>query len=343
MKIDNGHYWQSPYINWSHEIPDQWTLFVMYMRESRVKARVPAVLAAFWLLEPFRPLGPIGGPRAYKRGLFWIAFEPRFAQSAIQLLPRLGYSCAADQALLMERVDEADDETQLHERVTVWRGRTYSLVRVFDEDQEFIRNRAPDKRTFLLENEEGEVRPVQGYRGSGSALSRRGLPVSDARLLVNLVSPSTVLVNKDLAFLDPFAGAGGIVIEALDSGYTVFSVDVDNRLRPGLEQFGARHHVSDATQLPFSDGMFTAIASEPPYHRNTRAMLSKALGEIHRVLKPGGRLAMLVAEWQVHFLLEVSTKFTFQLRLASSINRKGTEVAVLAWEKSQKTSTSTES
>jgi tRNA G10 N-methylase Trm11 len=163
--------------------------------------------------------------------------------------------------------------------------------------------------------------------------------VSDARLLVNLVSPRTIPETKDIAFLDPFSGAGGIVIEALDSGYTVFSVDIDRRLCPGLEQFGARHHVTDATQLPFDDGMFIAIATEPPYHRDTHAMLSKALGEIYRVLTPGGCLSMLVAEWQVQYLLDVSKRYSFQLRLASSINRKGTKVAILALERSPKSGT----
>lgn len=233
-------------------------------------------------------------------------------------------------------VEATDDITQQHERTTLWRGKRYNLVRVFEEDDEFIRERAPDRRIFLLEDDGGGVRPVQGYRGSGAALSRRGLPVPDARLLVNLVSPRTLLVSKDIAFLDPFSGAGGIVIEALDIGYTVFSVDIDHRLRPGLEHFGARHHVTDATQLPFEDGMFIAIATEPPYHRDTRAMLSKALGEMYRVLTPGGRLAMLVAEWQVQYLLDVSKRYSLQLRLASSINRKGTKVVVLAWERSPK-------
>ena len=346
--LDTEHYWQSPYINWSAEIPGDWTLFILYLRESRVKARVPAILEALSLLGPFQPVALLGGPLGDKRGIFWIAVEPQFTQSAIKLLPRLGYSYAVDRAILTEHVEDIDDATharpqwptqQQHARTISWRGTRYNLVRVFEEDDKFIRDRAPDRRTFLLEDDGGEVRPVKGYRGSGAALSRRGLPVSDARLLVNLVSPRTIPVSEEIAFLDPFSGAGGIVIEALDIGYTVFSVDIDRRLRPGLEQFGARHHVTDATQLPFDDGMFIAIATEPPYHRDTRAMLSKALGEIYRVLTPGGRLSMLVTEWQVQYLLDVSKRYSFQLLLASSINRKGTKVAILAWEKSPKSGT----
>lgn len=339
---ETEHYWQNPYIHWHDEIPVDWSLFILYLRKSRVKARVPAILEALSLLGPFQPIALLGGPLGDKRGVFWIAVEPQFTRFAINLFPRLGYSDAVDLAVLAEQVEDVEVAAltrplglteQTHVRITSWRGKRYHLIRVFEEDGEFIRERAPDRRTFLLADAKGEVRPVKGYRGSGAALSRRGLPVSDARLLVNLVSPRTISVSKHITFIDPFSGAGGIVIEALESGYTVFSVDIDPRLRPGLEQFGARHHVNDATQLPFDDGMFIAMATEPPYHRDTCAMLSQALGEMYRVLAPGGRLSMLVAEWQVQHLLDVSTRYSFQLRLAAPINRKGTNVAVLAWER----------
>jgi SAM-dependent methyltransferase len=336
LMAETGHYWQSPYVSWSPEIPDDWTLFVVYMRESRVRARVPAVLELLSLWGPFRPVALLSGPFADKRGVFWVALEPALAQSAILLLPRLGYAYAVDRAVPVEAVDASNPAAQQDVRSTTWRGKRYDLVRVYEEDQEFTRNRAPDMRTFLLESDTGEVRPVKGYRGSGSALSRRGLPVADARLLVNLVSPATVPVSENLAFLDPFGGVGGILIEALDRGYTVFSVDIDKRLRPGLEQLGARHYVADAAQLPFEENMFQGIATEPPYHVSTRAMLSKAFGEMVRVLAPGGRLAMLVAEWQVQYLLDASENYDFRLRLASPVNRKGTDVAVLAWEKNPK-------
>lgn len=336
------HYWQSPYINWYVDMPDDWSLFILYIRESRVKARVPAVLEALSLLGLFQPIALLGGPLGDKQGVFWIAVEPKFTQSAIDLFSRLGYSYAVDWAVLAEHAEVIEAAAlirplgptpQSNAHITLWRGKQYHLVRVFEEDYVLIRERSPDRRTFLLETGDGKVRPVKGYRGNGAALSRRGLPVSDARLLVNLVSPHTLPINQDIAFIDPFSGAGGIVIEALDSGYTVFSVDIDHRLRAGLEQFGAQHHVADAAQLPFDNGMFMAMATEPPYHRDACVMLSHALGEMHRVLVPGGRLSMLVAEWQVAYLLEVSNRYNFQLLLAAPINRKGTNVAVLLWER----------
>jgi SAM-dependent methyltransferase len=311
--LDTAHYWQSPYIEWSTDIPDTWTLFVFYTRTARVKAKVPAVLEALSLLGPFDPLAPLSGPQADQKGVFWLAVDPQFAQPAEALFPRLGYSYAVD-------------------RVT-WRGKRSDLLRVYEEDQESMRSQAPDMRTFWLQGADGEVRPVKGYRGSGSALTRRGLPVADARLLVNLVSPPHSPVSAAHAFLDPFGGIGGVVIEALASGYHVFSVDNDAALRPGLEMLGASHHVGDAAALPFDDQTFTAIAAEPPYHPSTQDMLIRAFGEMARVLVPGGRLAMLVAGHQVQHMLDTSSAYDLRLRLAAAIDRKGTDVAVLAWEK----------
>ena len=333
--LDTGHFWQSPFIPWASEMPEGWTLLVVHMRASRVKARVPAVLEVLSLLGPFQPVALLSGPLADRQGVFWIALDPAFLHPVVQLLPRLGYAFAVDRAVLAEATDGISAVTELHEHAITWRGMRYNLVRVYEEDQAFTRNQAPDRRTFLLESPTGEVRPVQGYRGSGAELERRGLPVADARLLVNLVSPQVVPVSRNLAFLDPFAGVGGVLIEAIDRGYTVFSVDIDSRLRPGLEQLGARHEVADAAQLPFDDNQFVAIATEPPYHVSTRAMLTRAFGEINRVLAPGGRLALLVAAWQVQFMLEMSEGYGLAVRLASPVNRKGTDVAVLAWEKTK--------
>jgi len=119
------------------------------------------------------------------------------------------------------------------------------LVRLYEEDAALLRDRAPDRRLFALQTGDGQQRLIRGYRGDGGALSRRALAVCDSRLLVNLVHAS-----EGATFLDPFAGIGGIVLEALDSGYRVMSSDLDPILRPGLEQLGSVHYVSDACHLP---------------------------------------------------------------------------------------------
>ena len=58
-----------------------------------------------------------------------------------------------------------------------------------------------------------------------------------------------------------------------------------------------------------------------------------ALAEMHRVLREGGRLAMLCAAWQAGGLRARAVALGFDSYHESPIDRKGVECAVLAWEK----------
>jgi 16S rRNA G966 N2-methylase RsmD len=212
---------------------------------------------------------------------------------------------------------------------------SYRLARVYEEDARLMREQAPDRRSFLLGNSAGEVRSVKGYRGDGSPLGRRGLPVCDARLLVNLVFAPPVFapdVGKQ-TFLDPFAGAGGIVLEALSAGYAVVSLDIDPGLCRGLAAFGASHSVANASRLPLQAESFAAVGTEPPYDRAAEGAILASLGEIARVLKKGGKAAMLCAEWQAEKIRPRIQEAGFTVYLDSPVDRKGTPVVVLAMQK----------
>jgi SAM-dependent methyltransferase len=187
---------------------------------------------------------------------------------------------------------------------------------------------AADRRLFFLETGDGVVRPIKGYRGDGQPLSRRGLPVYDARLLVNLV-----FTPAKGTFLDPFAGVGGIVLEAIQSGWDVLSADIDPALRHGLAHLGASHSVADARQLPIASASVGAIATEPPYDEQARDVLIPAFQELHRVLKVGGRLAVLCAAWQADALRQQGVVSGLTPYLDSPIDRKGVAVVALAWQK----------
>ena len=307
-------------------------LLICSLRPARKKARAAAIAETLCLLGDLGARAPAGGPLAEQGGLFWIALPATALEAALARLPWLGHTCAVD---LLESASQrrmvADDVGRARARLVRWRGKLYRRVRVYSEDPQALREAAPDRRVFLLETRAGEVRPIQGYRGDSGPTSRRGLPVCDARLLVNLVTGGQGARSERAMFLDPFAGSGGIVLEALARGCRVMSADVDPALRYGLSNMGARHCVADARRLPFATATFDAIATEPPYDRQAESTVLEALHEMRRVLKTSGRLALLCAGWQAAGLRQEATRLGFAPYLDSPIDRKGLDVVVLAW------------
>ena len=298
---------------------------IFYIRTARSKASEAASLEALCLLRDLEVVAPSGGPLSEKGQVFWVDLPAHLLDQARDRLPRLGYTTSVD------LLEPAQAGLHSNKGLVRWRRRYYSLVRIYEEDPEDARERAPDRRRFMLETSDGEVRLVRGYRGDGGLLSRRGLPVYDACLLVNLVFTT----GEGRTLLDPFAGVGGIVLEGLESGYRVVSCDIDPGLLHGLSLMGAFHHVADARHLPFRAETVDAIATEPPYDMQTGDLVSDALVEMHRVLKPGGRIAMMCADWQVERLRQMANSLGLENMLDLPIDRKGVDCVALAWQKSE--------
>jgi tRNA (guanine10-N2)-dimethyltransferase len=122
-----------------------------------------------------------------------------------------------------------------------------------------------------------------------------------SRAIVNLTK-----ARKEI--LDPFMGAGGILMEAGLIGLKVYGVDIKPEMVEGAEM-NLRHYgieeytlkLGDATRLEelFPGRKFEAIATDPPYGtsatlagRKRDELYRKALESMHRVLKDGGRLAI---------------------------------------------------
>ncbi len=262
--------------------------------------------------------------------MFWMAVPERHLDVALTRVPRLGYTEAVDIAVpaggARRRRHRGGDTVR-------WRRREYRLEQVYAESKDELRERAPDRRTFVLEGPDGTTHPVRGYRGGPGPMARRALPVSDARLLVNLIADS------GSRFLDPFAGAGGIVLEALAIGCRASSCDIDRSLRAGLGTMGADHHVADARSLPFADDTFDAIATEPPYEMREDELLA-ATREMMRVLRTGGRLSILAAAYQAAPLRALARHSSSATGLLHSpVDRKGLAVEVLSWSKGRESTT----
>jgi hypothetical protein len=294
-------------------------LLVLHQRAARRRARAAAVVEALALLHDLGPTAPAGGPLADRGGVLWVELPERHLGEAVARLPRLGYCTAAD---LVEAAP-APARARGGGRDPGWR-----LVRLHTEDPAGHREQAPDRREFLVDAGDGRVRPVRGYRGDGRALGRRGLPVCDARLLVNLVAPA----GPGL-LVDPFAGVGGVALAAAAAGWTAVTADRDPALRHGLGHLGAGHLVADARRLPLRPGSVDAVATEPPYDPSVGPLAGQALEEVARLLRPGGATAWLCAAWQAPGLRAAAAGLGLTTALDTPVDRKGTPVVALAWRK----------
>jgi SAM-dependent methyltransferase len=248
--------------------------------------------------------------------VLWVELPERHLGAAVARLPRLGYTTAVD------RLVPAAGPAEVR-----WRRRSWRLVRLWEEDAAGHRELAPDRREFLFPAGGGPVRPVRGYRGGGGPLTRRGLPVCDARLLVNLVAPA-----GPGWLLDPFAGVGGVALAARAAGWTTVTADLDAGLRHGLGAIAA-HLVADARALPLRPGSLDAAVTEPPYEPAVGPLAGQALAELHRLLRPGGAAAVLCAAWQAPGLRSTAAGLGWRVVLDCPVDRKGLAVVALAWRR----------
>jgi hypothetical protein len=302
------------------------------MWRARRKSRPVAEAEAYHLLRDLDPEILPGGPLSEAKGVFWISLPEELLDTARGRLPRLGYTQAVDLpvALADHELPSNTKKALAQGQLIRWQRQYYQPHRIYEASREVMRESAPDRRDFMLPAPGGDIQPVRGYRGDGKALSRRGLPPHDARMLVNLVRPDQ---PQGAVFLDPFAGVGGVLLEAKAAGLQVLSADIDPFLMYGLSHFRSAHCVADACALPFSPETIDAIAAEPPYDREADEIVRRSLPEMARVLKSGSRLALFCAAWQVESLRQVGQSLNLEKYLDAPVNRKGTDCAVLAWVK----------
>src|SRR5262245_3703732 len=260
-------------------------LLVLRLRKSRQKAREAAVGEVLGVLRGLRARRASGGPASETAGVAWVSIDSRDLGAAFPRFHGLGYTSA------LELVTPIKDLIRPGRSiVTRWRGRDVGLVPLWTEPDTELRANAPDRRSFLLECASGATRRINGYRGGNGPLEHRALAVEDARLLVNLVRS-----DGGTRLLDPFAGAGGVIIEARSRGFTTTSVDIDRALRFGLSELSGDHVVGDARVLPFADQIFDAVATEPPYHPGALETVVAVIWEAARVTRSNGRIAFLVS------------------------------------------------
>ncbi len=150
-----------------------------------------------------------------------------------------------------------------------------------------------------------------------------------ARVLVNLAG-----VEEGDRVLDPFCGAGGILLEAASVGAQAFGVDADPKMAEGarknLAYFNFPGEIQDglaqetAKLFKFK---FDAVVTDPPYGKNSSVKAGGldniVLAQIGERLKGGGRL-VLTADRRRDEMLEghFDVLFHYSLRVHKSLTRE---------------------
>ena len=133
--------------------------------------------------------------------------------------------------------------------------------------------------------------------------------------------------------LDPFAGAGGVVVAGEEAGYVVYTADVDEAVAVGLAVLTTgRHVVADACHLPFDDAAFDGVATEVPFDPSADDAVCRMLPELVRVVRRGGAFAVMCVERQARHLRDHLP--VLRPHLDQAVDRKGLAVRVLVWERS---------
>jgi tRNA (guanine10-N2)-dimethyltransferase len=120
-----------------------------------------------------------------------------------------------------------------------------------------------------------------------------------ARALVNISQ-----AKKGDLLLDPFAGTGGILVEACLIGIAGIGLDVQKKLirgaRANLDGMDCCLMVGDAKRLPFKDSSIDNAVLDTPYGRSAMIkapsrdeLLAEGLAELGRTLKPGRRMVVV--------------------------------------------------
>jgi tRNA (guanine6-N2)-methyltransferase len=144
------------------------------------------------------------------------------------------------------------------------------------------------------------------------------LRASSAAALAWLSEPG----NDDVV-LDPFCGAGTILIERAHLGRYAMLLGSDRdaaALAAARVNVGARYKPIqlenwDAGALPLGDASVNKIVTNLPWglrygsHGENRKLYPIWMREFARVLKPGGLMVMLTAEWRLMRELERTRKF----------------------------------
>jgi hypothetical protein len=192
------------------------------------------------------------------------------------------------------------------------RDKKLHLAEIYRQNEKTLLDSAPHKRVFLIDKD-GEVKSAKGHR------RKRGISPNDAKFIFNISE-----LDGNEVILDPFAGTGGLILECRSRRFKIFASDIDPVVRPGLALVtGNQCVLADARKLPFKDAFFDAIITEPPFNTKYRQNVMDSLPELCRVIRPYGKIVLLIAQDMYDAIVSYMTNSGFQMTGDFTIRRHG--------------------
>lgn len=296
-------------------------ILVFAIKKSRLKAKQLAILEVACLLEDYGITFIRNGPLGDVKGVFSFFVSREKYMEIQKSLKYLGYSDKV--YLILFDGDESINESDISSINDLkWKNYPYQLYDFFEQDSNIYYKQSPDVREFMILDYDDNVKEVHGYRGDGSELGRRALPVEDSRCIVNLTIPSS---RK--SFLDPFAGGGGIIYQAkyINRKMELYSIDIDKKVAPGLEHYGSTHCVGDSSLLEFKEDYYDAIATEVPFSVGAIETITCFLEKAKKALKRKGIIILMCGSNQTEKINTCLMK-NYTVVISKKVNRKGTDV-----------------
>lgn len=313
------------------EYIEKYDLLVCRLRTSRNKAKQLAILEMSSCLMPVEGVFVFNGPLGDVKGVISFFVKKGEEQKLLKILKTVGY---CDRFYILDFSLELPGATKEIPSVNeyYWKGRPFNVIPFYKESKNHYLAQSISNRIFAIYQNDNTVKYVKGYRGDSREAGRRGLPLEDTRMLVNLVKPHSINT-----FLDPFAGSGGIVYTAksINPSLYVMSADIDRILEPGLSMYSDKHYTCDARELDLNDNKVDAIVTEIPFSKNYTHVAIQAFYNLIPCLAEQGKLLCMCHADQTKELVNAMQDSGLSLVIDKAVNRKGTPVNILLWAKSR--------
>ena len=310
----------------SAEYVKKYDILVCQLRQSRIKAKQWGILEMSVILQPLDPIFIINTPLGDAQGVISFFVPKNQDDNLRQLIDNAGY-CNQFFKLDFDHAEESEIRHIYSINPYIWKGLPFNTREFYTIDKSDFDAQSVMNRLFAIYQQDFTVKYVKGYRGDGSDTGRRALPLEDARLMVNLVSPKSIT-----RFLDPFAGGGGIIHTArrANPAMHLISADIDRTVEPGLKMYANEHHTIDASKLTLATPV-DAIVTEVPFSITYMYIIQEALRHLTQLLTDKGQLIIMCHKDQ--FLMIGSALAGLYPIFYKEIDRKGTPITISYWTK----------